>query len=411
MSAATVHCSFCCSRTAIDIASSRLRARSSGGNGSTSHSRGRQTGTRRLELPFLVGLDVVLEVNAGIERPVRLLRLVFEINLGKRQTHVLRQAALAVALCHARDDHVVHLEDEEILLALPRFPMGDRRILDMHTGRARFQEHRRRLVDIVGKREIAEVRLAHAATTPAASRAGVRHTPRPAQDLDLVFVLVVQRFALDVPDLRENVRCHDNPPDVLSMISPSPLGDRRRSRASAERRSPRGRGRYHGQHVGRVVMAADIFAKIGDIKGESLDDKHKDQIEILSWSWGVTNASATSGGSGSGVGKPHFSDFSFTHNIDKASPVLLKACATGVHIKDATITHRKPGKGQKDFLIFKMNDVIITSVTQSDSESGLPENVSLTFSKIDLEYKPQKPDGSLDAGVHFKYDIKANKEG
>jgi type VI secretion system secreted protein Hcp len=158
-------------------------------------------------------------------------------------------------------------------------------------------------------------------------------------------------------------------------------------------------------------MAADIFAKIGDIKGESLDDKHKDQIEILSWSWGVTNAGATSGGSGSGAGKPHFSDFSFTHKIDKASPVLLKACATGVHIKDATITHRKAGKGQQDFLIFKMNDVIITSVTQSDNESGLPENVSLTFSKIDLEYKPQKPGGSLDAGVHFKYDIKANKEG
>ena len=69
-----------------------------------------------------------------------------------------------------------------------------------------------------------------------------------------------------------------------------------------------------------------------------------------------------------------------------------------------------PGKGQQEFLIFKMNDVIITGVTQSDSgEGGLPENVSLVFSKVDLEYKPQKPDGSLDAGVHFKYDIGANK--
>jgi type VI secretion system secreted protein Hcp len=159
------------------------------------------------------------------------------------------------------------------------------------------------------------------------------------------------------------------------------------------------------------VMAADIFAKIGDIKGESLDDKHKDEVEVLSWSWGVTNAGTGSGGSGSGAGKPHFSDFSFTHKIDKASPMLLKACATGVHIKDATIIHRKAGKGQQEFLIFKMSDVIITSVTQGDTASGLPENVSLTFSKVDLEYRPQKADGSLDAGVHFKYDIKANKEG
>jgi type VI secretion system secreted protein Hcp len=158
-------------------------------------------------------------------------------------------------------------------------------------------------------------------------------------------------------------------------------------------------------------MAADIFAKIGDIKGESLDDKHKDEIEVLSWSWGVTNTVVLSGGGGSAAGKPHFSDLSFTHKIDKASPLLLKACATGVHLKDATITHRKAGKGQQEFLIFKLNDVIITSVTPTDNESGMPENVSLTFSKVDLEYRPQKADGSLDAGVHFKYDIKANKEG
>jgi type VI secretion system secreted protein Hcp len=156
-------------------------------------------------------------------------------------------------------------------------------------------------------------------------------------------------------------------------------------------------------------VAADIFAKIGDIKGESLDDKHKDEIEILSWSWGVASAVVTSGGGGSSAGRPHFSNFSFTHKIDKASPVLLQACATGVHIKDATIIQRKAGKGQQEFLIFKMNDVLITGVTLADNESGMPENVSLTFSKIDLEYKPQKPDGSLDAGVHFKYDISANK--
>jgi type VI secretion system secreted protein Hcp len=156
-------------------------------------------------------------------------------------------------------------------------------------------------------------------------------------------------------------------------------------------------------------MAADIFAKLGDIKGESLDDKHKDEIEVLSWSWGVTNTVVTSGGGGSSAGKPHFSNFSFTHKIDKASPVLLQACATGVRIKDATITHRKAGKGQQEFLIFKMNDVLVTSVTQNDNETGMPESVSLVFSKIDLEYKPQKPDGSLDAGVHFKYDISSNK--
>jgi type VI secretion system secreted protein Hcp len=158
-------------------------------------------------------------------------------------------------------------------------------------------------------------------------------------------------------------------------------------------------------------MASDIFAKIGDIKGESLDDKHKDEIEVLSFSWGVTNTGSMASGSGGGEGKATFHDLSFTHNVDKASPVLLQACATGVHMKEATITHRKAGKGQQEFLIVKMNDVIITGVTHGGSgDGGHSENVSLAFAKVNVEYKPQKPDGSLDAGVHFKYDIKGQKE-
>jgi len=158
---------------------------------------------------------------------------------------------------------------------------------------------------------------------------------------------------------------------------------------------------------------ADIFAKLGDIKGESLDSKHKDEVEVLSWSWGVSRSGNTTPGSGAGKGKAAFNDFNFTHRIDKASPRLLKACATGEHIKEATITERKAGKGQQEFLIIKMNDVIITAVSMSgagDADSSA-ENVALQFAKIDVEYKPQKADGSLDAGIHFKYDIKANKEG
>ena len=158
-------------------------------------------------------------------------------------------------------------------------------------------------------------------------------------------------------------------------------------------------------------MASDIFAKLGDIKGESLDDKHKDEIELLSWSWGVTNAKAPLTGSGGGKGKATFHDLSFTHKIDKASPLLLKGCATGQHLKEATITRRKAGKGQQEYLVIKMNDVVITSVAEEDDGgSGQVEAVTLAFAKVDLEYRPQKSDGSLDAGIHFKYDIKANKE-
>jgi type VI secretion system secreted protein Hcp len=160
-------------------------------------------------------------------------------------------------------------------------------------------------------------------------------------------------------------------------------------------------------------MASDIFAKIGDIKGESLDSKHKDEVEVLSWSWGVAQSGTMAHGGGGGEGKASFNDFNFTHHVDKASPVLLKACATGEHIKEATITVRKAGKGQQEFLIVKFNDVIITSVNPSGSgdSAATAESVALQASKVDLEYKPQKADGSLDAGLHFKYDIKGNKEG
>ena len=74
---------------------------------------------------------------------------------------------------------------------------------------------------------------------------------------------------------------------------------------------------------------------------------------------------------------------------------------------------RKAGKGQQEFLIIKMNDVIVTGVAPSGAgdSAATAESVALRFAKVDLEYKPQKADGSLDAGIHFKYDIKANKEG
>ena len=158
-------------------------------------------------------------------------------------------------------------------------------------------------------------------------------------------------------------------------------------------------------------MASNIFARIGSIKGESQDSKHKDEIDVLSWSWGVTQSGSIGHGGGGGQGKATFHDLVFTHHIDKASPVLMQACATGEHIKDATITVRTAGKGQQDYLIITMTDVIITSVAHSGESASATtaETVSLVFAKVDLEYKPQKADGSLAPGIHFKYDIVANK--
>ena len=160
-------------------------------------------------------------------------------------------------------------------------------------------------------------------------------------------------------------------------------------------------------------MPSQIFAKLGTIKGKSTDAKHPNEIEVLSFSWGVTNSATVGGGGGGGTGRATFQDLSIVHKIDKASPLLLKACATGEHLKDATITHRKAGKGQQEYLIVKLNDVIITGVVHGGTADDAPgsETVSLVFAKVDFEYRPQKADGSLDAGINFKFDIKANKSG
>jgi type VI secretion system secreted protein Hcp len=58
-----------------------------------------------------------------------------------------------------------------------------------------------------------------------------------------------------------------------------------------------------------------------------------------------------------------------------------------------------------------MTDVLVTSVSSSGGDDSVIESVALAFAKVDLEYKQQNPDGSPDAGVHFRYDLKGNKEG
>jgi len=158
-------------------------------------------------------------------------------------------------------------------------------------------------------------------------------------------------------------------------------------------------------------MSTDIFAKIGDIKGESVDAKHKDEIEVLSFSWGVTHPVSAAHGSGGGEAKATFNDLTIVHHIDKATPSLMRACATGEHLKEATITHRKAGKGAAEYLVVKMNDVTITGVVHGGNTIDNSETVSLAFSKVDLEYRPQKQDGALDAWIAFKYDIKGQKVG
>jgi type VI secretion system secreted protein Hcp len=161
------------------------------------------------------------------------------------------------------------------------------------------------------------------------------------------------------------------------------------------------------------MAAVDYYLKIDGIDGESQDSKHKAEIDVESWSWGESQVGTHSGGGGGGAGKVQMQDFHFVMKINKASPKLMLACATGQHVKKAVLTCRKAGGKQEDFLKVTMSDLLVSSYqTGGSGHSDIvpTDQISLNYSKIEIEYKEQKPDGSLGGTVKAGYDIKQNKQ-
>jgi type VI secretion system secreted protein Hcp len=162
-------------------------------------------------------------------------------------------------------------------------------------------------------------------------------------------------------------------------------------------------------------MSLDMFLKLAGIEGESTDAKHKGEIDVLSWSWGLSQPEAPSGGAGggSGAGRVKIENLSVQKLVDLASPLLLLAGAQGSHISDGTLTTRKAGKNGADFLLFKMTDVVVTSVQVAASKVGdnPGETVTLGFRKVEFDYQQIKSDGSSGAAKSFKWDVAAGKPG
>src|SRR5262249_30737358 len=160
------------------------------------------------------------------------------------------------------------------------------------------------------------------------------------------------------------------------------------------------------------MAAVDYFLKIDGIEGESTDAKHKGEIDLLSWSWGATNAGSHAGGGGGGSGKVAMQDFHFVMEHNKASPKLMLACASGQPIPTAVLTCRKAGGEQQEYLKVTMTDLLVSSYQTGGSASNVrpTDQISLNFSKIEKEYKPQKADGTLDAPVKAGWNLKENKK-
>lgn len=156
----------------------------------------------------------------------------------------------------------------------------------------------------------------------------------------------------------------------------------------------------------------DFFIKIDGIPGESKDSKHSGQIDVLQWGYSVSQTSTSHTGGGSGAGKANFGELHFTHYVDKATPNLMKYCASGKHISTVEVSCCKVGDGSQEYMKITLNEVLITHVSPmgSTSDPRVTESVGMSYGKVKVEVKEQNTDGSMGATVTGTWDVKQNKE-
>lgn len=159
-------------------------------------------------------------------------------------------------------------------------------------------------------------------------------------------------------------------------------------------------------------MAMDMFLKMDPIKGESRDSDTKTvgTIDVLAWSWGMSNSGTAHMGTGAGAGKVNVQDLSLTKYLDSSSPSLQLACCNGKHFDEATITVRKAGEMPLIYLVIKMTEVMVTAVSTGGSggEDRLTENVTLNFAKVEVTYTPQDVKGKAGDPIPYGWNIAEN---
>ena len=151
-------------------------------------------------------------------------------------------------------------------------------------------------------------------------------------------------------------------------------------------------------------MALDMFLKLDGIAGESTNKGHKDEIEVLSFSWGVSNSSEI-GAQGRRRGRSTPSDINFVMRSNKATPLLFKACATGRHLKQGLFVIEKAGEQPFAFYKVTLTDVLVSSFQASGSEEEVTDAFSLAFRTLRIEEIEQTPKGTPGESVAAAFDF------
>ena len=157
-----------------------------------------------------------------------------------------------------------------------------------------------------------------------------------------------------------------------------------------------------------VPAASQMYLKIDGVDGESTDKTHSDEIEVLSWSWGMSTSITPTTST-----RPEpttFQALSITKYIDKATPKLMLAASTVEPYDQAILTLRRIGENPAEYLTITMNRVYVTSLSTGGSaaEDRMTETVKFIFETVEVEYVFVNPDGSTEAPITYGFDLSAN---
>jgi type VI secretion system secreted protein Hcp len=159
-------------------------------------------------------------------------------------------------------------------------------------------------------------------------------------------------------------------------------------------------------------MAGNLFLQVEGITGECAEENHKGWIDVSSYGEGLSSAGSSSYGGGAGVGSVHYQDFTFTCQLEKAIPNLIKGCATHKSYPTVKFNATKmDGKGSSwVYLEITLSDAVVSSVSMSGTENQIPHvSVSLNFAKIKTQYWEQTKDGGKGSSTESVWDQKANQ--
>lgn len=159
-------------------------------------------------------------------------------------------------------------------------------------------------------------------------------------------------------------------------------------------------------------MAQDMFLKLSKINGESKDKDYKDQIDVISWTWGAQQSATMHQGGGGGGGKVSCGDIIVQKFVDKSTPILMQHCFTGTHIPEGELIIRKAGGKAVEYLKIAMKEIIVasTNVSGMGEMDRITEDLALNFSVVSVKYVEQTQDGGEGAKPSFGYDMSENIE-